>query len=88
MPTPLVRNANIVVTMDDGRRGPPGAGLFARDGIIERVGPTGELPRDADVVLDMAGRIVLPGSGAGVGYRMRLLTLEPWTAVRRGGLAT
>src|SRR5215469_10532410 len=37
------------------------AGLFARDGIIEQVAPTAELPSTADHVLDLRGQIVLPG---------------------------
>ena len=61
MPTLVARNAHILVTMDDGRREIPDAGLFVRDGIIEQVGPTEELPREADVVLDMTGQILLPG---------------------------
>jgi len=61
LPTLLARNADILVTMDDGRREIPDGGLFARDGIIEQVGSTGELPQDADVVLDMRGQILLPG---------------------------
>lgn len=48
--------------MDDGRRELPNAGMFVRDGIIGQVGPTEELPQDADIVLDMTGRIVLPVS--------------------------
>src|SRR5919199_1912074 len=61
MPTLLARDADILVTMDDERRELPDAGVFVRDGIIEQVGPTEELPQDADVVLDMAGQILLPG---------------------------
>ncbi|HEV2744236.1 MAG TPA: 8-oxoguanine deaminase [Rubrobacter sp.] len=61
MPTLLVRNADILVTMDDGRREISDGGLFVRDGFIEQVGPSSELPRDADVVLDMTGQILLPG---------------------------
>jgi 8-oxoguanine deaminase len=61
MPTLLARNANILVTMDDQRRELPDAGLFARDGIIEQVGSTDQLPQDADVILDLSGQIVLPG---------------------------
>jgi 8-oxoguanine deaminase len=61
LPTLLARNADILVTMDDGRREIPDGGLFARDGIIEQVGSTGELPQDADIVLDMTGQILLPG---------------------------
>src|ERR671932_1482153 len=61
MPTLLARDADVLVTMDDERRELPNAGVFVRDGIIEQVGPTEELPQDADVVLDMAGQILLPG---------------------------
>lgn len=61
MPTLLARNATILVTMDDERREIPNGGLFARDGIIEQVGATRELPATADVVLDLTGQILLPG---------------------------
>lgn len=61
MPTLLVRNAATLVTMDNARRELADAGLFARDGIIEQVGPTAELPSTADRVLDLRGQIVLPG---------------------------
>src|SRR5215831_15634880 len=60
MPTLLAKNATVLVTMDNERRELPNAGLFARDGIIEQVGPTEQLPRSADLVLDLAGQIVLP----------------------------
>ena len=36
-------------------------GLFARGGVIEAVGPTSELPQDADLVIDMTGHVVIPG---------------------------
>ena len=61
MATLLARNAAVSVTMDDERREIHDAGLFARDGIIEQVGPSNELPRTADQVLDLKGQIVLPG---------------------------
>jgi len=61
MPTLPVKNAAMLVTMDDARRELTDAGLFARDGIIEQVGPTVELPSRADQVLDLGGQIVLPG---------------------------
>ena len=61
MPTLLARNADVLVTMDEKRRELKGAGLFARDGIIELVGPSDQLPPTADVVLDLSGQIVLPG---------------------------
>ncbi len=40
----LVRHASILVTMDDHRREISDGGLFIRDGFIEQVGPTAELP--------------------------------------------
>lgn len=61
MSTLLVRNAELLVTMDAERRELPRGGLYARDGIIEQVGPSDELPHTADRVLDLSGHIVLPG---------------------------
>ena len=61
MPTLLIRNADVLVTMDPARREIPQGGLFARDGVIERVGLTSELPREADEIVDAAGCVVTPG---------------------------
>jgi 8-oxoguanine deaminase len=61
MSTLLVKNADVLVTMDASRRELRGAGLYAVDGFVRQVGLTGELPTAADVVLDLAGQIVLPG---------------------------
>ena len=61
MATLLVKHAEILVTMDYHRREIPDGGLFIRDGFIEQVGPTSELPQEADEVLDLSGHIVLPG---------------------------
>ncbi len=59
--TLLAKNADVLVTMDGRRRELKNAGLFARDGRVEVVGPTAELPGTADVVLDLTGHILLPG---------------------------
>lgn len=61
MSTLLVRNAALLVTMDNRRREITDGGLFARDGLIERVGESGDLPSSADIVLNAEGHIVLPG---------------------------
>ncbi len=61
MATLLVKNAEVLVTMDDAGSEINGGGLFARDGFIDRVGPASELPAEADEVLDLAGHAVLPG---------------------------
>src|SRR5437763_5459044 len=61
MPTLLIKNAQILVTMDDQRREIPDGGLFVRDNRIEAVGPTAALPETADEILDLTGHVVLPG---------------------------
>ena len=59
MPTLLLKNADVLVTMDGTRREIPGGGLFARDGVIEAVST--DLPETADVVVDAKGCVVTPG---------------------------
>jgi cytosine/adenosine deaminase-related metal-dependent hydrolase len=61
MNTLLIKHAHTLVTMDDHRREIPDGGLFVKDGFIEQVGPTADLPATADEVLDLTGHIVLPG---------------------------
>jgi 8-oxoguanine deaminase len=62
MPTLLLRNADVLVTMD-GREGEPVANgsMLVRDNVIEQIGPSNELPDSADKVIDAQGMIVLPG---------------------------
>jgi cytosine/adenosine deaminase-related metal-dependent hydrolase len=47
--------------MDGARRELRDAGLFARDGWIEQVGLSAELPQAADEILDLRDHILLPG---------------------------
>ena len=61
MATLLLKNASVLVTMDGARREIAGGGLFARDGVIEAVGPSSTLPGDADDIHDMSGHVVIPG---------------------------
>lgn len=61
MTTLLVKNASILVTMDDHRRVIPEGGLFIRDGFLEQVGPSSALPETAEEVLDLTDHLVLPG---------------------------
>jgi cytosine/adenosine deaminase-related metal-dependent hydrolase len=61
MSTLLVRNATVLVTMDDQRRELRDGGMFARHGWIEAVGRSQDLPEGADEVLDLEGHLVLPG---------------------------
>lgn len=57
----LLKNADMLVTMDANRREIAGGGLYAEDGIIRHVGPSSELPQTADRIIDASGQIVLPG---------------------------
>jgi 8-oxoguanine deaminase len=59
--TLLVKNAAVLVTMDDARRELRDAGLYIEDNRIVAVGPTATLPASADEILDLRGHIVLPG---------------------------
>src|SRR5512142_2855167 len=56
----LIRHA-YVVTMDDHQREIPDGGLFVRDGFLQQIGPTQDLPETADEMLDLSGYLVLPG---------------------------
>jgi len=53
----LVKNADVLVTMDGERREIAGGCLLVEDGVIRSVGP--ELP--ADEILDASGCVVTPG---------------------------
>jgi len=66
--TLLLKNADILCTMAvpyhheaASSTEIKGGGLFARNGIIEAVGSSDELPDSADIVLDLTGHIVIPG---------------------------
>jgi 8-oxoguanine deaminase len=61
MATLLIRNADLLVTMDPQRREIPHGGLYIRDGLIEQVAPTEALPPTADQILDLSGCVVFPG---------------------------
>ena len=45
MGTILVKNAAVLVTMDDQRREIDNGALFIRDNVIEQVGKTADLPQ-------------------------------------------
>ena len=61
MTTLLVKNADLLITMNPGRDQIAGGGLFVRDNAIEQVGATSDLPATADTVIDARGMVVLPG---------------------------
>jgi 8-oxoguanine deaminase len=59
--TLLIKNAEVLVTLDGRRREIRGGGLLAEGGRIVAVGTAAELPAAADEVLDLAGHVVVPG---------------------------
>ena len=61
MKTLLIRDADVVVTMDDQRRELARASVLVRGRAVAAIGPAEELPREADEVIDARGHAVLPG---------------------------
>ncbi|MBU6230150.1 MAG: 8-oxoguanine deaminase [Cyanobacteria bacterium REEB459] len=61
MSTLLIRDADLVVTLDNDRRELPRASVLVRGAAIAAVGPAVELPQQADEVIDARGHIVIPG---------------------------
>jgi len=61
MSTLLIRHARLLVTMDALRREIADGAVFVRDGAIEAVGPTADLPDAADEVIDAHDQVVIPG---------------------------
>ena len=57
----LIKNADVLVTMDDDRREIKNGGLYSENGFLKKVGVSKELPETADEVVDLSGYIVLPG---------------------------
>ena len=57
----LIRNADVLVTMDAERREIKGGGVYVEDGVISAVGPTASLPETADEIINMTGHVVMPG---------------------------
>jgi cytosine/adenosine deaminase-related metal-dependent hydrolase len=61
MTTLLIRNARLLVTMDDARREIADGAVFIRDHVIEAVGTSKALPSTADEVIDARNQVVIPG---------------------------
>jgi len=61
MSTLLLKNIDTLVTMDEARREINDAAVFCRNGVIEAVGKTSEMPEEADEVLNLSGHVVIPG---------------------------
>jgi cytosine/adenosine deaminase-related metal-dependent hydrolase len=61
MNTLLIKNAELLLTMDATRREIAGGAVFIRGPAIEAVGRSEDLPHTADEVIDARGQLVMPG---------------------------
>lgn len=61
MPTLLLRNATLLVSMDDAGNQWANGGIYVVDQAIAQIGSTEQLPQQADQVIDARSMIVLPG---------------------------
>lgn len=62
MPTLLIRDIQLLVTMDDQRTEIPNGAIFVRDGVIIAVGTLADMPsQTADEVIRLPNHIVIPG---------------------------
>lgn len=64
MPTPqslLLRNAEVVVTMDPARRELRGGWVFCENGAVAALGTATTPPPAAEEVIDLAGHVLMPG---------------------------
>jgi cytosine/adenosine deaminase-related metal-dependent hydrolase len=59
--TLLIKHAALLITMDDADQRWEDGGILVTDNVISRVGPTAELPAQADRVIDAGDMIILPG---------------------------
>ncbi|MBX9800211.1 MAG: 8-oxoguanine deaminase [Burkholderiaceae bacterium] len=59
--TLLIKNARVLVTMNEQREEISNGAVFIRDNVIEQVGPSATLPQTADEVIDASHHVVLPG---------------------------
>jgi 8-oxoguanine deaminase len=61
MKTLLIKNARVLVTMDEQRRELQDGAVFIRGHVIEQVGLSADLPQTADEVIDARDHVVMPG---------------------------
>ena len=61
MSTLLLKDADVVITLDAPGTTIPGGSVYIRDNVIERVGPASDLPDSADETIDATGLALVPG---------------------------
>lgn len=61
MGTLLVQHATLIVGMDDADTRWEDGGIYVQDNVIQQIGPTDQLPQQADRIINARGMIILPG---------------------------
>jgi len=61
MGTLLVQHAALIVAMDDADTRWEDGGIYVQDNVIQQIGPTDQLPQQADRIISARGMIILPG---------------------------
>ena len=57
----LVRNAALLVAMDEAGSRWEDGGIYVIENVIQQLGPSGTLPSEADQVIDARGMLIMPG---------------------------
>ena len=61
MPSLLIQHANLLVSMDDNDTQWSDGAIYITGNVISQIGPTQQLPQDADYTLNAQGMVILPG---------------------------
>ncbi|NTW03834.1 MAG: 8-oxoguanine deaminase, partial [Oscillochloris sp.] len=57
----LIKDADLIITMNDADMRILQGAIFAVDGMIVQIGPSADMPREADTVIDARGMLIMPG---------------------------
>lgn len=57
----LIQHATFIVTMDDAETHWQDSAIYVEENVIRQIGPTAQLPQQADQVIDARGMVILPG---------------------------
>lgn len=57
----LVKNASLIVTMDDVDTQWTDGSIYVEENVIRQIGPTNQLPHEADLIIDARDMLLLPG---------------------------
>src|SRR5215469_418955 len=57
----LVQHADLIVSMDDNDTQWKDAAIFVEENVIQQIGPTDQLPQEADHILNASNMLILPG---------------------------